>query len=110
MTLTERQARARLARAVEAAGSQIAVARHLPLTDRAAQTAVSRALHGTRAIHPAVLAYLGLRRDPRTLVIHDDAAPPATFKFLAVQASGEAGEAGVAAAVALVAATLGRDA
>lgn len=106
MTLTERQARARLTRAVEAAGSQIAVARHLPLTDRAAQTAVSRALNGTRAIHPAVLAYLGLRRDPKTGVIRDD-APPSTFKFLAVQASGEAG---VAAAVALVAATLGRDA
>lgn len=106
MTLTERQARARLAQAIATAGSQIAVARHLPLTDRAAQTAVSRSLNGSRSIHPAVLAYLGLRRAPRTLVIHDD-APPSTFKFLAVQASGEAG---VAAAVALVAATLGRDA
>lgn len=106
MTLTERQARARLARVVETAGSQIAVARHLPLTDRAAQTAVSRSLNGSRSIHPAVLAYLGLRRDPKTGVIRDDAAPTSSFRFIAVQASGEAG---VAAAVALVAATLGRD-
>ncbi|BAQ47663.1 hypothetical protein [Methylobacterium aquaticum] len=106
MTLTERQARARLAKAVAEAGSQLAIARQLPLTPRAAQTAVSRALLGRQAIHGAVLAHLGLRRDPRTGVIRDD-APTSTFKFLAVQASGEAG---VAAAVALVAATLGRDA
>ncbi|AWI88375.1 MULTISPECIES: hypothetical protein [Methylobacteriaceae] len=107
MTLTERQARQRLAKAVEAAGSQQAIARQLPLTRGAAQTAVSNGLLGRQAIHPAVLAYLGLRRDPKTGAIHDDAAPRSTFKFLAVQASGEAG---VAAAVALVAATLGRDA
>lgn len=106
MTLTERQARQRLATAIEAAGSQLAIASKLPLKPGAAQTAISRSLLGRCPVHPAVLAYLGLRRDPRTLVIHDDAAPPATFKFLAVQASSEAG---VAAAVALVAATLGRD-
>lgn len=106
MTLTERQARARLAKAVASAGSQLAIANTLPLKPSAAQTAVSRSLLGQCPVHPAVLAYLGLRRDPHTLVIHDDAAL-ATFKFLAVQASGEAG---VAAAVALVAATLGRDA
>lgn len=106
MTLTERQARARLAKVIEAAGSQLAIASKLPLKPGAAQTAISRSLLGRCPVYPAVLAYLGLRRDPRTLVIHDD-APPATFKFLAVQASGEAG---VAAAVALVAATLGRDA
>ncbi|BAQ45895.1 MULTISPECIES: hypothetical protein [Methylobacterium] len=106
MILTERQARARLAKAVEAAPSQQAIARQLPLTRGAAQTAVSKGLLGRQAIHPAVLAHLGLRRDPKTGVIRDDAPPP-TFRFLAVQASGEAG---VAAAVALVAATLGRDA
>ncbi len=106
MTLTERQARARLAKAVEAAGSQQAVARQLPLTPRAAQTVVSRALCGRRAIHPLVLAHIGLRRDPRTGDIHDDAPPTSSFRFLAVQASGETG---VAAAVALVAANLGRD-
>ncbi|MET7242924.1 hypothetical protein ABZT49_06105 [Methylobacterium sp. EM32] len=106
MTLTERQARLRLAKAVEAAGSQQAIARQLPLTPRAAQTVVSRALCGKRAIHPVVLAHLGLRPDPKTGVIRDDAPPASSFPFLAVQASGEAG---VAAAVALVAATLGRN-
>ncbi|TGD95240.1 hypothetical protein [Methylobacterium nonmethylotrophicum] len=113
MMLTERQARQRLAKAVAEAGSQLSIARQLPLTPRAAQTAVSRALCGNRAIHPAVLSHLGLRRNPRTGVIRDDAPPASSFQFLAVQASGEAGEAGeagVAAAVALAAATLGRDA
>ncbi|WP_058617494.1 hypothetical protein [Methylobacterium indicum] len=106
MTLTERQARQRLAKAIEAAGSQKAIASTLPLKPSAAQTAVSRSLLGRGPVHHTVLAYLGLRRDPHTGVIRDD-APTSTFKFLAVQASGEAG---VAATVALVAATLGRDA
>lgn len=105
MTLTERQARARLAKAVEAAGSQLAIARELPLSLAAAQTALSRAMLGRLRMHDAILAYLDLRRDPKTGVIHD-APPTSSLRFIAVQASGEAG---VAAAVALVAATLGRD-
>ncbi|MEE8626778.1 MULTISPECIES: hypothetical protein [Methylobacterium] len=106
MTLTERQARARLAKAIEAAGSQKAIASTLPLKASAAQTAVSRSLLGRGPVHHTVLAYLGLRRDPHTGVIRDDATPTSSFQFLAVQASGEAG---VAAAVALAAAALGRD-
>ncbi len=106
MTLTQRQARARLAKAIEAAGSQKAIAGHMPMPLRAARTAISNSLAGRQAMHPAVLAYLGLRRDQRTGAIHEDAPPTSSFRFLAVQASGEAG---VAAAVAFAAAALGRD-
>ncbi|QRE76801.1 hypothetical protein [Methylobacterium aquaticum] len=106
MTLTERQVRQRLAKAIEAAGGQKAIAETMPMPLGAARTAISKSLGGRQATHPLVLAYLGLRRDPRTGGIRDDAPPASSFQFIAVQASGEAG---VAAAVALAAAALGRD-
>lgn len=105
-TLTERQARIRLGAAIKEAGTQKALAQRIPLAPKAAETAISCSFLGRQAMHPEVLAAIGLRRDPRTGVIHDDAAPRSTIKLVAVQASGEAG---VAAAVALIGTVLGRD-
>lgn len=104
-TLTERQARIRLGAAIKAAGTQKALAERLPLKPKAAETAISRSFLGRQAMHPEVLAVIGLRRDPRTGIIHDD-APRSSLKFIAVEASGEAG---VAATAALIGAVLGRD-
>ncbi len=72
----------------------------------AARTAISKSLGGRQATHPLVLAYLGLRRDPRTV------AASATMPRRPHPSSHRrpaSGEAGVAAAVALAAAALGRD-
>lgn len=104
MRITERQARQRLAKAIEAAGSPAAIARRLPMKPKSAQSAVSRSLSGRMPVQHTVLAVLGLRRDENGDIFDDRA--PSSFIFVAVQASGEAG---VAAAVALIGAVLGAD-
>jgi hypothetical protein len=102
MILTERQARQRLAEAIKRCGGrQCDFARQLPIKPRQAQSVTSRSVLGRIPVHPSILEVLGLRRDANG-DIHDDQA---SFKFVAVQASGEAG---VAAAVALIGTILGR--
>lgn len=104
MKLTERQARLRLGQAIEAAGSQIALARTLQgVTPHAAQTMVSKSFRGPQRISAPVLALIGLRRDEAG-DIHT--VEPARLEVLMVQAKGDAG---VRAATAIVSNILGRN-
>ncbi|MGU3282457.1 hypothetical protein [Methylobacterium mesophilicum] len=101
MQLTPRQIRARLDRAVADAGSNRALARATGVSE----SQVSRSRIGARTVPAALLAAAGMWRDAEGDVrdVHDRG--PASFRFIAVQASGEAG---VAAAVAMLGAALGQ--
>ncbi|MDE4912233.1 hypothetical protein PQI07_16250 [Methylobacterium sp. 092160098-2] len=91
MRLTERQARIKLAAAVDAVGGQTEFARRLGHpSSRGAQSMVSRAVLGRRPISAPILAVLGLRRD-ECGDIHT-VEPPARIEFLADRAEGDAGD------------------
>ncbi|WP_375463005.1 hypothetical protein [uncultured Methylobacterium sp.] len=101
MTLSPRQARLRLARSIEDAGGQKAWRLRNGLVENYWQTAVSKGLHAKVPLRAEILAAIGLRVNPNTDEIEDVAVPRSSFRFVAVQASGEAG---VAAALAMISA------
>ncbi|TXM97505.1 hypothetical protein FV242_31380 [Methylobacterium sp. WL64] len=101
MQLTPRQIRARLDRAVADAGSNRALSRARGVTE----SQVSRCRLSGRNCPAALLAAAGMWRDAEGDVRDRSDRGPSRFRFIAVQASGEAG---VAAAVATLGAALGQ--